>query len=408
MRVAMEGSIATVSQPSLDLFSDDEITFSVRELAEAVQLVLGKAFRDGVWVRGEIQGLQERGGHLYFSLTEDGAEGRATISVVLFAGTLARLRPVLQRARMRLDNGMAVRIGGTLDFYAPTGRLSFKMATIDAAYTIGRLSAERDRLLRALVSEGLLDRNKRVSMAAAPHTIGLVTSRDSAAFHDLTKELSASGLGFRILIADTRVQGASAPEQIARAISTLAGTAGIEVIAVVRGGGARTDLAAFDAEAVARAIAASRVPILTGVGHEVDSSVADAVAHAALKTPTAVAGYLIDRVRAFIIRAEQGWSGVERRTLQQLARSEQRLEVAGHGVRRAAGNALAFAEQRVLVAEARVGAVDPVRTLARGWSITRRPGGTLVRSADALTPGDELVTTFATSMVRSRVEGSPA
>ena len=227
-----------MSQPSLDLFGDDEITFSVRELAEAVQLVLGKAFRDGVWVRGEIQGLQERGGHLYFSLTEDGADGRATISVVLFAGTLARLRPVLQRARMRLDNGMAVRIGGTLDFYAPTGRLSFKMATIDAAYTIGRLSAERDRLLRALVSEGLLDRNKRVAMAAAPHAIGLVTSRDSAAFHDLTKELSASGLGFRILLADARVQGASAPEQIARAISALAGTKGVEVIAVVRGGGA--------------------------------------------------------------------------------------------------------------------------------------------------------------------------
>jgi exodeoxyribonuclease VII large subunit len=120
-----------------------------------------------------------------------------------------------------------------------------------------------------------------------------------------------------------------------------------------------------------------------------------------------VAGYLIDRVRAFITRAEQGWAGVERRTLQQLARSEQRLEVAGHGVRRAAGNALAFAEQRVLVAEARVGAVDPVRTLARGWTITRRPDGTLVRSADALTAGDELVTTFATSTVRSRVEGSP-
>ena len=397
-----------MSQPSLGLFGDDEPTYTVRELAEAVNLVLGRAFDEGVWVRGEIQGLQQRGGHTYFALVEDSPEGKATISVSLFAGVAARLRPVLARHRMRLENGLTVRIGGVLDFYAPTGRLGIKMATIDAGYTIGQLMAERDRLVRALVAEGIFDANRRRPMPVAPHCIGLVTSVDSAAYHDVTHELTASGVGFRIRLADVRVQGADAPAQIAAAIATLSRDPAVELIVVVRGGGARTDLAAFDSELVARAIVTASVPVITGVGHETDTSVADAVAHTALKTPTAVAGLLVDLVRNFAAVAEQTWRAIDRRTMTHLARSEQRLALAGRGIRRAALLSLDRATERVDVGRSRTAALDPHRALARGWTITRRPDGTLVRSATDLVAGDEIVTTFATGVAHSRVEGSPA
>ncbi len=397
-----------MSQPSLGLFGDDEPTYTVRELAEAVNLVLGRAFDEGVWVRGEIQGLQQRGGHTYFALVEDSPEGKATMSVSLFAGVAARLRPVLARHRMRLENGLTVRIGGVLDFYAPTGRLGIKMATIDAGYTIGQLMAERDRLVRALVAEGIFDANRRRPMPVAPHCIGLVTSVDSAAYHDVTHELTASRVGFRIRLADVRVQGADAPAQIAAAIATLSRDPAVELIVVVRGGGARTDLAAFDSELVARAIVTASVPVITGVGHETDTSVADAVAHTALKTPTAVAGLLVDLVRNFAAVAEQTWRAIDRRTMTHLARSEQRLALAGRGIRRAALLAVDRAAERVDVGRSRTAALDPHRALARGWTITRRPDGTLVRSATELVDGDEIVTTFATGAAHSRVEGSPA
>ena len=395
-----------MSQPSLDLFADAEPTYSVRELAEAVNIVLGRAFTDGVWVRGEIQGLQQRGGHTYFSLVEETTEGRATVSVSLFAGVAARLRPVLHRHGMRLENGLTVRIGGVLDFYAPSGRLGIKMATIDAGYTIGQLMAERDRLLRVLVAEGIFDANRRHRLPVAPYCIGLVTSADSAAYHDVTHELAASGIGFRVLVADTRVQGLGAAEQIAAAITSLSRRDDVELVIVVRGGGARTDLAAFDSEPVARAIATAPIPVITGVGHETDASVADAVAHTALKTPTAVAGLLIDRVRNFVAASDHTWRGIDRRTTALLARCDQRLALAGAGLRSALGTAIDRATQRIDIARVRTDAVDPQRTMARGWTITRRPDGTLVRSASELARGDEIVTTFATGTARSRVEGS--
>ena len=128
-----------MSQPSLDLDLGDEgmPTFSVRELAEAINGALRRSFFEGVWVRGEVQGLVERNGHVYFSLSDDSEEGPATLAVSLFANVRYRLRPLLQRHRIRLADGLRVRIHGYLDFYPPNGRLTLKMSGIDPRYTLG-------------------------------------------------------------------------------------------------------------------------------------------------------------------------------------------------------------------------------------------------------------------------------
>ena len=277
-----------MSQPSLDLELEDDPadpTFTVRELADGINAVLQRGFRDGVWVRGEIQGLQERAnGHVYFNLTEDGDEGKATLSVVLFGGTYRRLAPMLRRSRLRLENGIAVRIHGRLEFYGPTGRVSLVMDGLDARFTLGQLSAQRDQLLRVLVAEGLLDRNRRVPLPVAPLRVGVVASRDSAAWHDFRAELRRSGFAFRARVVDVRVQGEGAEHAVAAAIERL-GSEPVDVIVVIRGGGARTDLATFDTEVIARAIASSPRPVFTGLGHEIDRSVADEVAHTALEDP---------------------------------------------------------------------------------------------------------------------------
>ena len=360
--------------------------------------------------------------------------------------------PLLRRHRIRLENGIAVRIHGRLDFYAPSGRITLVMDQLDARFTLGQLAAQRDQLLRALVAEGLLDRNRRLPLPLVPLRVGVVTSRDAAAWHDFRAELHRSGLAFKLRVRDVRVQGDGADAGIAEAIGDLGepgdGQPPVDVVVLVRGGGARTDLATFDSELVARAIAGSRVPVLTGLGHEIDRSVADEVAHTALKTPTACAGALIERVQTYRRRVEQTWAAVavrasavaeraganlavttrhiSQRTSAAVGLSALRLDHHAALLARSSSAVLAGRERRLddhgrrllvggrrRVADAdrdldslaaRVRALDPERTLARGWSITRRPDGTTVRSAADVSDGDELVTTLADGTVRSRVE----
>jgi exodeoxyribonuclease VII large subunit len=418
--------MAPMSQPSLDLEFDDgaDPTFTVRELADAVNQVLRRGFREGVWVRGEIEGIQQRGGHVYFTLTDHTDDGRASIPVALFANTWYRLRPVLARHRLRLANGLAVRIHAAPNLYAPTGRLSLVMDGIDVRFTLGQLAADRDALLARLTEAGLVGRNAGVAFPLVPLRVGLVASRGSAAWHDVLHELEGSGIGFRLLHVDVRVQGQEAAAAVAGAVRTLARRP-IDVIVVVRGGGSRTDLAAFDDERIALAIARSPVPVITGLGHEVDRSVADHVAHTAYKTPTACAAALVERVRQYTAAVAAAGRGIAGRTTMAVRLADQRIDHASARLQRESGAALVTAATRVGNAAdrlahrppaalrqsesaldavaARVRALDPASALARGWSITRRPDGSLVRAAAALTPGDELVTTLADGTVRSRV-----
>lgn len=325
-----------MSQPSFDLELDPvaEPTYRVGELAGAIDDALRRSFRDGVWVRGEIEGLRaDRNGHTWFRLCERSEQVTASLGVVLFGGTAARLRPLLRRHRLRLDDGMQVRIFVEIDFHAPSGRLTLKMAGLDPTYTLGRLAADREGLLRRLVAEDLLDAQRRLVLPPCPYRVGVVTSVGSAAWHDLTHELEGSGYAWQLVVCDTAVQGVGAEAGVASALRRLA-AASVDVIALVRGGGSRTDLATFDAEVVARAIAALPVPVVTGLGHEIDRAVADEVACLALKTPTAVAAWLSEQARHHHGAAEVAWAGIARRADAMLRRDAATL--LGHG-RRLAG-----------------------------------------------------------------------
>jgi exodeoxyribonuclease VII large subunit len=312
-----------MSQPSLD-FDEGLPTFTVGELAEAINGALRRGFFEGVWVRGEVQGLIERNGHAYFSLTDQGEDGKATVAVSLFANVRYKLRPLLQRHRLRLADGMKVRIHGFPDFYAPTGRLTLKMSGIDPRYTLGELALERDDLVRRLVADGIYDAQSRLAIPPLPLRVGLVTSVTSAAWHDVVDELSRSGFGFRVTACDVRVQGQGAPEMVAGALRAL-GRRPLDVIVLARGGGARAELATFDSEVIARAIAVCPVPVVTGLGHEVDRSVADEVGHLALKTPTACAAHLVTQVEAFREQMETTWTAIATRATSSVVAASRQL-----------------------------------------------------------------------------------
>ncbi len=442
-----------MSQPAFD-FGDEPLddptnpTYTVGELADAVNDQLRRGFGDGVWVRGEIDGLRNSGPHTYFSLVEHGDQGKAVLNVSLFAPMKRNLTPVLKKNRLDLGNGMKVRIFGHLDYYAPNGRLGLKMAGIDPRFTLGELSQARDQVVRRLVASGLYDANRGRVLSPVPLRVGVVTSVGTAAWHDFRDELDRSGLGFSLAVCDTRVQGEWAEASVAASIRTLAARTDLDVVVVIRGGGARNELATFDAEAIALAIATSRLPVLTGLGHEVDRSVADEVAHTALKTPTACAGALVERVTAYRDAAEDRWARIAavgrrsvaedatalsdrahriaRRTHAAVERADERLDTRVERVRSAperqrvaAGRHIAglaarvarrapqliTAEQDGLIQrEARLALLDPANLLRRGWSITRRTDGAVVRSTDDVAVGDVVTTRVADGDLTSRIE----
>lgn len=321
----------------------EPVSVTVGELTRRIKQVLSDAFGGELWVEGEIRNLSRaRSGHMYFDLVEPaagngaGKQPEASVSVALFKFNRAKVEETLRRhGGMTMDDGMKIRILGELDFWPPRGQLRLRMAGIDPNFTLGELEAERLRLLKLLSDEGLLDKNRLIPFPVAPLRIGLVTSNGSAAHRDFCDELEISGLAWEVVLADTPVQGVDAPPSIAAAIGAV-GRAGVDVIAVIRGGGARTDLVAFDSEVVARTIADAPVPVVTGVGHEVDRTIADEVAHEAQKTPTASAAFIVDVARTHLAAAEQAWDGVSGWARRVLDDADRRLAAVSQTTARAA------------------------------------------------------------------------
>ena len=433
-------------------------TLTVSELGVVIRAALEQAMPYGVWVEGEIQDIsRSRNGHVYFELIEPsetpGAPPIATVPVVLFREARDRVNRLLKRHGdpIRMTDGVRIRVQGMVDYYPPTGRIQLRMSAIDPTYTLGVIAAEREALMRKLADSGRLRANARHTLPAVPQRIAVVTSLGSAAHADITTVFEQSQRSFTIVEIDTAVQGAGAEVRIAAAVRA-AGDASVDMIVVARGGGSKTDLAVFDHEMVADAIADAPVPVFTGVGHDIDRSVADEVAHTAHTTPTAAAQAIValvdewlgrlaareadvahharraidraadrvaghrrqvaraaasavgradDRLAHASSRVRRGAIRAESTALAQLDRAAARLELAGrHGLR--------AAELRLEAAAARTRSLDPAVALARGWSITRGPDGSVIRSATEVAAGTELVTTVADGTITSTITATEA
>lgn len=312
-------------------------TYGVYELNHAIQQALYRAFRDEVWVQGEISGLRgaRADRNLFFDLVEPDHRNPVRLArtgVAILTSHRPRIESELDTGEIELEDGMHVRLRGRVDVYRPRGRLQLTVTGIDVSYTLGHLARHRDMVLRRLSDAGLLDANARHPFPACPVRVGLVTSAESAAAADFIHELQTSGLGFDLLVFDTAVQGQHADAGLAAGVQTLGDR--VDVIAIVRGGGSRTEMAVFDSETLARAIAASPVPVLSGIGHEIDLSIADRVAHLSLKTPTACARHLVESVRSYATRFDRGFAQVLALAAKDLTEAAARLNLAAGSVAR--------------------------------------------------------------------------
>ncbi|MET0340770.1 MAG: exodeoxyribonuclease VII large subunit [Polyangiales bacterium] len=243
-------------------------------LNRSVRLELEQAFGD-VTVLGEISDLTRAGsGHVYFTLNDE--REQAQLRVVLF-------RNDARRSRVPLEPGARVCVRGNVTLYEPRGTYQFLARSVEPAGE-GDLAAQFRRLLEKLTAEGLIDRPKR-PLPLLPRCVGLVTSEHGAALHDVLR-VAHERCPVRIVVAPCLVQGADAPRAIVVALRALSRVRGLDVVIVARGGGSAEDLWAFNDEAVARAIATYPVPVVSGIGHEVDTTIADLVADVRAATPS--------------------------------------------------------------------------------------------------------------------------
>jgi exodeoxyribonuclease VII large subunit len=316
----------------MDLFSPDldeesaDTTYRVSELGAELREVVREAF-DSVWVAGELQRLTVRpNGHRYFELVEKGARDAIVgkLDAVIWKGDFARIAAQLVRHGQGLAEGLEVRCRVVVDFYPPHGRLQVHVKEIDPVFTLGALARRRQETLDELARQNLLDANRGRALAELPLRVALVTSQGSAAYHDFVATLAESGYGFRLTLVHTAVQGADAERSVASALKA-ATALPVDCIALVRGGGAKSDLAAFDSRTIALAIARSPVPVLAGLGHEIDSTVADRVAHRSLKTPTGAAQFLVGRLGQADLEVERMRERVVRAARQPVVASRARL-----------------------------------------------------------------------------------
>jgi exodeoxyribonuclease VII large subunit len=401
--------------------SDEElITEAVHEVGEFYQLLttqLESAFgrRHPHWVRGEIAKVYEKS-HMYVDLVDAGSTSSDTKRPVLnahcWATQWAPLKRRLASEGVTLTPGVIVNFYGYVDVYAPQGKIGFTITQIDVQGLLGDVARRRQELIARLVSEGLIDANKKVSLSPVPLRVGLVASPGTEGYSDFTGQLAHSGYGFAIVLVKTAVQGEAAPPQIASAIEAL-DAHGVDIICLVRGGGSKGDLAAFDDERVARAIAACATPVFTGIGHTGDESVADLVAHTRAITPTKLgeeivahvdgwhrrhvrvpAQKVLEATNALLDEATE-YVAERRRTMIFAVRDRLRSEQRHLGATRSqllvhSRHLLATTGQALASTRQLLGAYDPSKRLAQGWSIVTRSDGAVVRSLDDVALGDSV------------------
>jgi exodeoxyribonuclease VII large subunit len=408
----------------------DEPVLEVGEFYQLLTAHLEAGFgrRRPHWVRGEIAKVYEKG-HIYIDVVDAGSHSDAKRPVLnghCWATPWGPLKRRLASEGVVLQAGMIVSFYGYVDLFAPKGQIGFSITDVDVEGLLGDVARRRQELIARLLAEGLLEKNKSTSLSAVPLRVGLVASPGTEGYSDFTGQLVNSPFSFAITLVKTLVQGESAPPQIAAAIAAL-DDHGVDVICVVRGGGSKGDLACFDDERVARAIAMSATPIFTGIGHTGDESVADLVAHTRAITPTKLGEEVVGIVARWyatnvqepsrrllefssdVVNEATVYLGERRRTMifavrdrlraeeRHLATTRDRLVIQSRQLLTSA-TAMLQSNRQLLTA------YDPVRRLAQGWSVVTTAEGTVVKSLENIAVGDEVRIRVADGTLGARVE----
>lgn len=402
-------------------------TFTLYELNTAIKSAIGAAFSEACWITAEIAELKcNQRGHCYIELVEKAdtrtiAQSKATIwdydyrklSHKFHAATNEPLRP-----------GMKILFLASVNFHEVYG-LSLNIRDIDPAYTLGEMARKKKEVIERLRREGLFELNKRLLLPLVPQRIAVISSPTAAGYGDFFNQLDTNAYGYRFIhvLFPALVQGQDAEGSIIEALRKIEKHRDLfDVVAVIRGGGSAVDLSCFDNYGLAAQIAGCPLPVITGIGHEKDDTVADMVAHTRMKTPTAVAEFLVSGLRSFEERVLDLDGRIRKHAERLLQDFRLRLHSLARRLAYVPGRALSGQFGKMLMFQNALGnfsvqclkrgvhaidkleqalrLLDPVNVLKRGYSITRHDGK-ILKDASAVSKGAVIETTLFKGSVTS-------
>ncbi|NML64799.1 exodeoxyribonuclease VII large subunit [Hymenobacter sp. RP-2-7] len=346
---------------------------SLGALLAQVRAALHHRFPDSYWVVAEVAEMsrpRHAGGHCYLTLTEPAGEAEglglaAQARATLWGSRYQQLAPAFAEATgQELRPGLRLLLRVKVTFHEQYG-FSLDVLALDPSYTVGELARQRLATLRQLQEKNLLERQRGLALPLAPQRLAVISSPTAAGFQDFVRQLEEAPYDFMLTLFPAVMQGEGAPASIRAALDQLRPRRReFEVVILIRGGGSKTDLLAFDEYGLAAAVASFPLPVLTGIGHERDEAVVDVVAHRALKTPTAVAAFLVERLARVEALLLDLFDRVADRACQHLARHHQRVQHLADATR-AAGHQQLSRTQASLIQRSRQATQAPRLHLAQ-------------------------------------------
>lgn len=403
--------------------------YSLLELNQYIRRVISLNFDEPLWIECEIGQASLSRGHWYVDLIQKEENNIvAQCQAAMWANVyffLKRKSPVPPEDILK--QGMAVKLKVNVDYHERYG-LKLIIEDIDSSFTIGQLEIQRLAIINEIKQRGLVRKNASTHLPVVIQRLAVVSSGRAAGYKDFVKHLEENFYGYDIKVElfEAAMQGQQVEAEILACLDQIEAVKDhVDAVAIIRGGGGRTDLAAFDNLALAVRVAQFPIPVLIGIGHEIDQSVLDIVAYQSLKTPTAVADFVIERNATFESRLDEMGVMINDEVFERLKEEERKITTLAHGLNHAVRSRLMFENnklqyaknmlqqsgkhmiskhvQRIEFMQTLLTALDPDHVLARGYSITSREGKTITQ-AEQLEQGMIIQTTFLDGTVKSKVE----
>ena len=403
--------------------------FSLFELNSLVREVVESEMPDEYWVEAELSDCRESRGHYYMELIQKDEHSATPIAKAparCWASKWMMIRPYFERTTgQQLHAGMKVLLKVYAQFHEAYG-FAWIVTDIDPTYTLGDMARKRQEIIRQLKEEGVFDLQKELSLPLFCQRIAVISSETAAGYGDFCNQLADNPYGFQFetQLFPAIMQGEGVEQSIINALERIYDT-DYDVVVIIRGGGATSDMSGFDTLALAENVANFPLPIITGIGHDRDESILDMVSHTRVKTPTAAAAFLIDHLKEVLDVIDASQERITSLALQKLStlhsqfsivqetivrlfsivktRQEAKLDAFYQRLLTALDHRLTSERHRMELMEEKVKALDPTLLLKRGYSITLF-NGRAVRDPQMLKEGDEIETRIEKGVIISKVK----
>ena len=366
-------------------------------------------FPKRIWVRAEVSAVKARnGGHCYLELSQSGDSGLvAKANAIIWSSKYRFIAPYFESVTgSSLQEGMVILVEVQVNYSELYG-FSLIINDIDPEFSVGVKELERQKTIERLQKEGLMDLQKGLSLAHLPYHLAVISAEDAAGYRDFIRHIAENPYGFRLDLElyPALMQGADCPSSIVAALDAVMESGNdYDAVLIMRGGGSKLDLACYDDYGLAAIIAQYPLPVLTAVGHDQDYHVCDMVAYEYVKTPTALADFLMDIYEMEDERILAYESRIRLAASNRLYQEENLLGVLAARIRGGFSLKIAAMESALQVLQTRIQAADPRRILDRGYALALDADGVVLKGAAGRKAGDRVDIMFADGTLRCSVE----